>query len=161
MTLKRDELAACIGPDGKIYAIGGYGGTDNQCLSSAERYDPVTGKWEVIAPLNEPRRALAAVALPDGIYAIGGYNGKDYIKTVERFDMTTNEWYTVKSMNSARCTLAAVASSDFQYIYAIGGFNGQALRSIERYDIAKEEWAEVAPMRQKRFMHSALMINHL
>jgi len=26
--------------------------------------------------MNEARRALAAVALPDGIYAIGGYDGK-------------------------------------------------------------------------------------
>ena len=29
MHMKRDELAACIGPDGKVYAIGGYGGADN------------------------------------------------------------------------------------------------------------------------------------
>lgn len=40
MNMKRDELAACLGPDNKIYAIGGYGGGDNACLSSAERFDP-------------------------------------------------------------------------------------------------------------------------
>jgi hypothetical protein len=28
MIVKRDELAVCIGPDNKIYAIGGYGGSD-------------------------------------------------------------------------------------------------------------------------------------
>ena len=39
MNMKRDELAACIGPDGRVYAIGGYGGGDNSCLSSAERFD--------------------------------------------------------------------------------------------------------------------------
>jgi hypothetical protein len=39
MNMKRDELAACLGPDGRIYAIGGYGGVDNSCLSSAERFD--------------------------------------------------------------------------------------------------------------------------
>jgi len=26
--------------------------------------------------MNEARRALAAIALPDGIYAIGGYDGR-------------------------------------------------------------------------------------
>jgi|LauGreDrversion4_2_1035121.scaffolds.fasta_scaffold1419532_1 hypothetical protein len=26
---RREELASCIGADGKIYAIGGYGGTNN------------------------------------------------------------------------------------------------------------------------------------
>lgn len=112
MHLKRDELAACLGPDNKIYAIGGYGGGDNACLSSAERYDPMTGKWELIAPMKEARRALTAVALPDGIYAIGGYNGKDYINSVERYNCMTNEWTHVKPMKFARCTLAAVASSD-------------------------------------------------
>ena len=110
--MKRDELAACLGPDNKIYAIGGYGGGDNACLTSAERYDPDTGKWEIIAPMKEARRALSAVALPDGIYAIGGYNGKDYIRTVERYDIFTNEWMQVPSMNTPRCTLSAVASQD-------------------------------------------------
>ena len=64
-----------MGPDNKIYAIGGFGGPKNTCLSTAERYDPVTKKWEKLADLNIPRRALSAVALPDGIYAIGGFDG--------------------------------------------------------------------------------------
>lgn len=29
MIQKRDELAVALGPDGKIYAIGGYGGSSN------------------------------------------------------------------------------------------------------------------------------------
>jgi influenza virus NS1A-binding protein len=113
MNMKRDELATCLGPDNKIYAIGGYGGGDNACLSSAERYNVTTGKWELIAPMNEARRALTAVALPDGIYAIGGYNGKEYINTVERYDIFTNEWTLVTPMHKARCTLAAVTSPDY------------------------------------------------
>jgi len=64
-----------MGPDNKIYAIGGFGGPKNSCLNAAERYDPVTNEWESIAKLNIPRRALSAVALPDGIYAIGGFDG--------------------------------------------------------------------------------------
>lgn len=62
--------------------------------------------------MNQARRALATVALPDGIYAIGGYDGKQYLSTVEKFDLEKQKWITVKSMNTSRCTLAAVASSD-------------------------------------------------
>lgn len=87
MNLRRDELAACLGPDNKIYVIGGYGGGDNTGFNSAERYDPETGHWEMIAPMKEARRALSAVALPDGIYAIGGYNGTKYVQTVEKYDI--------------------------------------------------------------------------
>jgi len=32
------------------------------------------------------RRALAAVSLPDGIYAIGGFNGTSYLSSVEKYD---------------------------------------------------------------------------
>jgi influenza virus NS1A-binding protein len=39
---------------------------------------------EPIANLNIPRRALSAVTLPDGIYAIGGFDGKNYLSSVER-----------------------------------------------------------------------------
>lgn len=39
----------------------------------------------MLPEMNEARRALAAVALPDGIYAIGGYNGKEYLSSVEKY----------------------------------------------------------------------------
>ena len=40
MKEKRYELAACMGPDGRIYAAGGYAGGDTVCLNSVERFDP-------------------------------------------------------------------------------------------------------------------------
>ena len=127
MLMKRDELSVAFGPDGNIYAIGGFGGglvqpqedQDNeegaaqlttegnnnptrdttvhmqtegnggqgqgqsgagdqfcQCLKEAERYNFTTQAWEMLPPMKEARRALAAVVLPDGIYAIGGYDGR-------------------------------------------------------------------------------------
>ena len=136
MINRRDELAACLGPDNKVYAIGGYGGTSNaSCLKSVERYDPLTNKWQAIQPMNEGRRALAAVAMPDGIYAIGGYNGKDYISSVERYDIIEDKWTMVSDLTSPKCTMTAIVSPDYQSIFVIGGFNGQQLSEIERFDV--------------------------
>lgn len=48
LTCKRDELQITLGPDGQLYAIGGYGNVDEQppeCLNSAERYCFETQKW--------------------------------------------------------------------------------------------------------------------
>ncbi len=70
--------------DKKIYAIGGFGGKNNICLKTVERYDTLNGKWEYVASLNTPRRALCAVTLPDGIYAIGGFDGNNYLCSVEK-----------------------------------------------------------------------------
>ena len=95
MIQKRDELAVTLGPDGMVYAIGGYGGGSqgtsgesssgsSNCLQTAERFNFSTQEWEMLPPMTEARRALAAVSLPDGIYAIGGYDGKQYLSTVEK-----------------------------------------------------------------------------
>lgn len=125
MINRRDELAACLGFDNKVYAIGGYGGNANQnCLNSVERFDPLLNKWEEVAPMNEGRRALAAVTMGNFIYAIGGYNGKDYISSVERYDILANTWQVIGSLNSAKCTMTAVVSPDEESFYVIGGFNG-------------------------------------
>ena len=97
-----------------------------------ERYDPRTGKWEFIASLNIPRRALAVVSLPDGMYAIGGYDGQNYLNSVERYDESSDKWVLVSSMNCSRCTLSAVATPDGQYIYVFGGFNNGPLNNVER-----------------------------
>ena len=59
----------------------------------------------------------------------------------------------MNSMNKSRCTLSAVATSDCQYIYALGGFNGQPLNLVERFDVCFNRWELITPMINKRFMH--------
>ena len=34
--------------------------------------------------MTKGKRALNAVALPDGIYVLGGYNGREYLSQVEK-----------------------------------------------------------------------------
>jgi len=159
MHTKRDELSIAIGPDGKVYAIGGYGGSDSTCLKSVERFNFQTGEWEKIADMNVPRRALAAVSLPDGVYAIGGYNGTKYLSSMERYDEAQNKWIKCAEMNSPRCTLSAVSSNDCQYIYTMGGFDGSYMDVVERYDHVHDSWDYVTPMMTSRFMHSSCIVN--
>jgi hypothetical protein len=58
-------------------------------------------------------------------------------------------------MNCSRCTFAAVVSPDARYIYVLGGYDGNALRSVERYDSASDCWENEEYMSDKRYMHSA------
>lgn len=58
--------------------------SNSLCLKTAERYNPETGQWEEIAPMAEGRRSHATVTMPDGVYAIGGFNGTKYLASVER-----------------------------------------------------------------------------
>jgi len=159
LELKRDELAVVVGPDHKIYAIGGFGGRNNTCLNEVERFDPQKGIWESVAPMNTPRRALAAVSLPDGIYAIGGFDGDNYLSSVEKYEESTNEWVFVSSMNYPRCTLSAVTSSDFRNIFVMGGFDNGPLKTVERYSVIDNTWEIIQPMHFKRFMHAAVIVH--
>lgn len=156
MNTKRDELSAVVGPDLNIYAIGGYGG-DSAVLDSAEVYYIETEKWEFITPMGTPKRALSVISLPDGIYAVGGYDGSSYLKDLEKYEYRMKKWVNLAPMKYPRCTLSCVGNS--QYIYAIGGFNGTALGNVERYSVAEDKWEEISPMRTPRFMHCSLAIS--
>ena len=90
-----------------------------------------SGVWEPAASMNIARRALATVTLADGIYAIGGYDGTNYLNTVERYDEDQDQWIIVSPLNFPRCTLAAVATPDLQAVYVFGGFDGGPLSTVE------------------------------
>mgnify|MGYP002370754248 FL=1 len=97
MIYRWDELAAALGPEGYIYAIGGYGssgGVASESLNSVERFNCDKGDRELIGSMNECWWALAAVSLPNGVYAIGGFGGS-YLKSVEWFDAELNKWILV------------------------------------------------------------------
>lgn len=60
------------------------------------------------------RRALSAVTLADGIYAIGGFDGQNYLSSVEKYDEYTNTWTMITAMNHPRCTHHSVAVFETQ-----------------------------------------------
>jgi N-acetylneuraminic acid mutarotase len=146
MPTARYGLAAATGPDGRIYAIGGYNG---EYLNVVEAYDPTTNCWTLRQPMNTARRASAAATGSDGfIYALGGYNGDTpSLETVEVYDPNGDAWTFVSSMNTARFAVAAAIGPD-GLIYAIGGNAGgsETLNTVEAYDPAFNIWTAVAAM---------------
>ena len=61
--------------DGKIYAIGGWGGgtPQHRWYSAVEEYDPETDTWTKKADMPTDRAYLSSSAVNGKIYAIGGY----------------------------------------------------------------------------------------
>ena len=49
-------------------------------LNTAEKYDQLTGCWEPIASLKDPRSGVGVVAIGGKMYALGGFDGKNYLK---------------------------------------------------------------------------------
>jgi N-acetylneuraminic acid mutarotase len=173
MSTPRAQLAAATGPDGRIYAIGGYNQFGD--LGTVEAYDPLTDTWTLVAPVRfeataggSPwRRGHAAATSPDGrIYAMGGFSGSypppsraNGIASVEAYDPSSNAWSFVADIphfGVGRYLLAAATGPDGR-IYGIGGAvtdaSGDQLlyRTVEAYDSSTDTWSSVAPLPTARF----------
>ncbi|CAL5351360.1 unnamed protein product [Camellia sinensis] len=65
-----------------IFAMGGANGVD--CYADVEMFDLDVGRWISSCSMLQKRFACAAVELNGAIYAVGGYDGKEYLKVQKR-----------------------------------------------------------------------------
>jgi Kelch motif len=143
----RASLASAVGPDGRIYVIGGID-SGNNVLDRVEAYDTTTNTWATEAPMpGGGRRVLAAATGPDGrIYAIGGIDSFNILDRVEAYDTTTNTWTSVAPMPGGGRSFLGAATGPDGRIYAVGGYDGSRLSRVEAYDTTTNTWTTVAPM---------------
>ncbi len=145
--------------DGKLYAVGGHDGSSY--LSSVERYDSKTNKWEAVASMGTQRGYLGVAVYGGHLYAVGGYDGSSWLSSVERYDSKTNKWEAVASMGTQRGFLGVAVYGG--HLYAVGGYDGSSsLSSVERYDSKTNKWEAVASMgTQRGFLGVAVYGGHL
>ena len=137
--------AAVTGPDGLIYAIGGFGAS--ALSATVEAYDPDAEAWHTKASLLTPRAFLAAVTFNGLIFAIGGLGGApEVLASVEVYDPSTDgPWEPGPSLPAPRAGLAATVGPD-GVIYAIGGVDrvnppGPAQSAVYSYALLAPDWA--------------------
>lgn len=137
------------------FCLGGYDGAS--CLSSVERFDPLTTVWSkkfscqlvtcetsfVIhiigsCPAMSTRRRYCRVAvLENCIYALGGFDSSNYQSSVERFDPRVG-WMPMPPMTSRRSSCGVAA---LEYLYCIGGSDGtMCMSSGERFNLRTNSW---------------------
>jgi N-acetylneuraminic acid mutarotase len=149
MSTARCCMGVAAGPNGRIYAVGGYAG---RILATVEEYNPATDTWTRKADMPTARASLGLAAAPDGkLYAVGGGNETASVNTVEAYDPATDSWATRSPLPTGRAELGVAVGGDGR-LYAIGGHAvqagsfGPALATVERYDPASDSWEAVAPL---------------
>ncbi len=132
LEFQRARMAGVLGPDGRIYVIGGYTwklefqlpkGQEphGSVLDRTEAFDPATETWETLPPMPTPRENCAAALGPDGrIYVIGGDDFTHALDTVEAYDPKTKRWTQEAPLPEPRTELSAVTGHDGR-IYVYGG----------------------------------------
>jgi len=136
MHTRRNDLAAALGIDGRIYALGGANNSDGD-LASVEAYSVVTNTWSGAPPLLTARGAHIAAPGADGrLYMIG--------ETTEAYQPGEGPWTPVASPPLVDGD-AAVAGPDGR-IYVLGGGSGDVYADVQVYSPRTNRWSSVAPM---------------
>ena len=95
----------------EIYQVGGNSGFFEQ-LRSVESYSPKHGQWTARPSMGEARDEFSLAVCDGCLYAIGGHNGIQDLRSVEKFDARENSWSFVSPMRNYRAGACAVAVDD-------------------------------------------------
>ncbi len=151
MPTPRAGFGAAVGPDGRIYVVGGQFHPDYyDTVSPVDIYDPAKNIWTKGTPLPTSRVGLSVVAGPDGlIYAIGGVDSSgNIVATVEAYNTVTDTWTTVTSLPQPILyeTSHATAVGSDGLIYSIGGRpQGNPSNTVLAYDVKAKTWITRMP----------------
>ena len=142
------------------YKVGGWNYDSESNLADVQRMNASTGAWEVVAPMNHPRRCLSVCGRSDGdFYALGGLINRDqlpsdssdsseedvgggmrwkYLKIVERYLAGENRWITLASMRAdGRFIGASVVDG---CLWAVTRVERAIL--LDKYDPSVDAWVE-------------------
>jgi len=67
-----------------------------------ECYDPTLDTWTPVSKMSIRRANFGVGVLDSVMYAIGGYDGSDYLKSAEKYTPSDGVWSTIADMNSRR-----------------------------------------------------------
>ncbi len=173
MNVARADQSATLLPDGQVLVAGGDNqATTGSCffslLSSAELYNPATGKWTLTGSMSIARAAATATLLPNGqVLVAGGQTTSStcafgIASSAELYNPATGSWTQTGSMNAPRALDTATLLSNGQ-VLAAGGSNdadpfNHSLASAELYNPATGKWTLTGSLNTARDGHQAVLL---
>jgi N-acetylneuraminic acid mutarotase len=128
--------------NGRIFI---FGGRNNQEEKTVWELDPETESFKVLPALATFQNGLAAAAVADEVYAIGGADSfGNSVATLRAYDPVVGAWQELVPMPTGRRDAAAAVVGDT--IVLVGGFNDQALQTVEIYDTRTNAWTTGAAL---------------
>lgn len=158
MAVARAQHTATLLPNGKVLVVGGADNLDGK--SSAELYDPITGRWSVTGSLATPRHTHTATLLPNGkVLVAGGADKFDSKSSAELYDPITGTWSATGSMAVPRYYHSATLLPNGKVLVA-GGFSviTSLSAAAELYDPSTGTWSATGSMAWARGNHSATLL---
>ncbi len=135
MPVALDSLAAATGPDGRIYAIGGFSAASDLSVDTVNAFNPRTNLWTAETSLLTAVMYMGAAADSTGIFAMGGYsctttttctNGTGTTENFGQFLNTSTGVWTKTSNAPVEVSDNDPAVGPGGIFFMPGGFNGTA-----------------------------------
>jgi hypothetical protein len=123
-TARSSQSATLLTNGNILLAAGQNDGANGGYLSSAELYNPATGKFTVTGSLNTPRILHTAHLLPSGQVLIVAGNHFGSIASAELYNPATGTFSNTASLNTPRQGHASALLTNGQ-VLATGGYESQ------------------------------------
>ncbi|KAL6566738.1 hypothetical protein OROMI_015142 [Orobanche minor] len=128
---------------GPIAVVAGGSDQNGNILKSAELYNSLTGKWEMLPSMHLPRKSCSGVFMDEKFYVIGGMSSPtDSLTCAEEFDFTTRKWRKIEGMypnvNRAAQAPPLVAVVD-NLLYGVEYSNNM----VKRYNKERNVWEDL------------------
>ncbi|MFY1825559.1 kelch repeat-containing protein [Myxococcus fulvus] len=157
----RGNHTATLLASGQVLVAGGSNRSssgDIVQLSSAERYEPVSGTWRALLPLRVAREGHTATLLASGgVLVVGGYNSH-HVAEAELFDPVAEQWLPGGQLEKGRDLHSATRLPSGKVLVAGGHDDNGTLATAELYDPASGTWSRTGPMATARGAHTATLL---
>ena len=159
MLSPRSGHTATLLPNGKVLIAGGMR-KNQDFYSSAELYDPATGRFQFTGEMHERRVGQIAVLLRSGkVLIAGGWVGHGGTDSAELYDAAAGKFTMLSKMTTRRGRPSATLLNNGDVLIAGGEEeDNQSLATAEIFDANTSTFRKTGSMHHARISHTATLL---